>query len=202
VSRTVAHACTHHIFIATSVVRHHNVLFTTPCRYAMRAGGLVAEQAYPYCSGDEKNPCYPCPAPGWNKTLCGPPISYCNETLYPCREHLPKAAHIKGWAAISSDESVIAQQLAATAPLSVALDAGKLQFYHHGILTGSLCSKTELDHAVLMVGFGTEKDLLKTTDYWIVRNSWGATWGEDGYFRIQRGIGACGINTQVTTAVV
>ncbi len=168
----------------------------------MRAGGLVAEQAYPYCSGDEKNPCYPCPAPGWNKTLCGPPISYCNETLYPCREHLPKAAHIKGWAAISSDESVIAQQLAATAPLSVALDAGKLQFYHHGILTGSLCSKTELDHAVLMVGFGTEKDLLKTTDYWIVRNSWGATWGEDGYFRIQRGIGACGINTQVTTAVV
>lgn len=168
----------------------------------MRIGGLVADAVYPYCAGDEKNPCFPCPPPGWNKTLCGPPISYCNETLYPCRENLPKAAHIKGWAAISSDETVIAQQLAATAPLSVALDAGKLQFYHHGILSGNLCSKTELDHAVLMVGFGTEKDLLKTTDYWLVRNSWGAAWGEDGYFRIERGIGACGINTQVTTAVV
>ncbi len=168
----------------------------------MRVGGLAADEAYPYCAGDEKNPCFPCPPPGWNKTLCGPPISYCNETLYPCRENLPKAAQIKGWAAISSDEAVIAQQLAVTAPFSVALDAGKLQFYHHGILSGSLCSKTELDHAVLMVGFGTEKDLIKSTDYWLVRNSWGAAWGEDGYFRIQRGIGACGINTQVATAVV
>ena len=61
----------------------------------------------------------------------------------------------------------------------------------------SRCDPTELDHAVLLVGYGTD-DL----DYWTVKNSWGENWGEDGYFRIERGGGTCGINTQVTSAVL
>ena len=56
--------------------------------------------------------------------------------------------------------------------------------------------------AVLIVGFGTEKDLFSTKPYWKVKNSWGPKWGESGYFRIERGAGTCGINTQVTTAVL
>ena len=56
--------------------------------------------------------------------------------------------------------------------------------------------------AVLMVGFGTEKDLFSTKPYWKIKNSWGKKWGEDGYFRIHRGAGTCGINTQVTTVVL
>jgi cathepsin F len=57
-----------------------------------------------------------------------------------------------------------------------------------------------LDHAVLIVGYGTDVDL--GMDYWIVKNSWGQNFGEDGYFRILRGEGTCGINTAVTSAVV
>ncbi len=56
-----------------------------------------------------------------------------------------------------------------------------------------------LNHAVLLVGYGVEGE---TEDYWIVKNSWGVKWGENGYFRISRGDGTCGINTAVTTGVI
>ena len=46
-----------------------------------------------------------------------------------------------------------------------------------------------LNHAVLMVGFGSDKK-----DFWSVKNSWGEKWGEKGYFRIRRNNGTCGIN--------
>lgn len=56
--------------------------------------------------------------------------------------------------------------------------------------------------AVLMVGFGVDKGWFSTKPYWKIKNSWGPKWGENGYFRIYRGAGTCGINTQVTTAVL
>ena len=78
------------------------------------------------------------------------------------------------------------------------LNAQKLQFYKKGVYSPMLCSKDKLDHAVLAVGYGTDDG----KDYWTVKNSWGAKWGEDGYFRIKRGDGTCGINTHVTTGVL
>ncbi|XP_052205447.1 vignain-like [Diospyros lotus] len=79
-------------------------------------------------------------------------------------------------------------------PVSVAIDAGgsDLQFYSEGVFNGH-CG-TELDHGVAVVGYGTTLD---GTKYWIVKNSWGPEWGEHGYIRMQRMVGAeeglCGI---------
>jgi len=86
-------------------------------------------------------------------------------------------------------------------PQAVAVDAGSSYFqsYSSGILTnGSLCG-TALSHAVVTVGYGTSG----STNYWIVRNSWSANWGEAGYVRIKRGPepGVCGINLYTAYAV-
>jgi aminopeptidase C len=60
------------------------------------------------------------------------------------------------------------------------------------------CSTSYLDHAVLLVGYGVEDGI----EYWSVKNSWAESWGEEGYFRITRGGGTCGINTFVTSSIM
>ena len=79
-------------------------------------------------------------------------------------------------------------------PVSVAIEADRLafQFYKGGILDGTACGQN-LDHGVTAVGFGVENG----KEYFIVRNSWGASWGESGYIRIAKNNsiegGVCGI---------
>jgi C1A family cysteine protease len=80
-------------------------------------------------------------------------------------------------------------------PVSVAIEADTRYFqsYSGGILTSTSCG-TNLDHGVLIVGYGTENG----QKYWTVKNSWGTTWGESGYIRIARSdgtsdVGICGI---------
>ena len=68
--------------------------------------------------------------------------------------------------------------------------------------TKQLSGDCLLVSAVLLVGWGTEKGLFEEKPYWKVKNSWGARWGMHGYFLIKRGVGECGINTQVTTAIL
>ncbi|KAI3684454.1 hypothetical protein L6452_33678 [Arctium lappa] len=92
-----------------------------------------------------------------------------------------------------NDEDALMKAVA-NQPISVAIDAGgsDFQFYSKGVFTGK-CG-TELNHGVAVVGYDTSDD---GTKYWIVKNSWGADWGENGYIRMQRGVpektGLCGI---------
>jgi C1A family cysteine protease len=84
-------------------------------------------------------------------------------------------------------------------PVSVAIEADKPVFQHYkgGVLNSAQCG-TKLDHGVLTVGYGT--DSTSSLDYWIVKNSWGPTWGEKGYIRLSKGEGkkqgTCGIAMQ------
>lgn len=72
-------------------------------------------------------------------------------------------------------------------PVSVAVDAESWQSYRGGVMTGP-CGK-QLDHGVLLIGYGTEG----SNDYWLVKNSWGTSWGEKGTIRLVRGKNECGI---------
>ncbi len=100
--------------------------------------------------------------------------------------------------AASQDENEVKSFLYSTGPLAIALNADPLQFYNGGIIDADAndCDPQGLNHGVTLVGYGSENG----TDYWIVKNSWGSGWGEDGYFRMARGKGTCGINTYVVSA--
>lgn len=176
-------------------------------QFAIQKGGVPSEESYPYCAGTGE--CMPCMQ--GPESLCGPPPYSCDRTIYEdkCMEgKYDISATISDWGAISTDESEMASQLMSVGPLSALLDASGLQFYKEGVWQGAMdpdrkvgqCSKTYLNHAITLTGFGTDPDT--GLDYWSVKNSWGEGWGEDGYFRIQRGEGECGINNAVTTAVV
>ena len=96
-------------------------------------------------------------------------------------------------------------------PVSVAIEADQaaFQFYKSGIIDTPTCGSA-LDHGVLLVGFGTDFVDGKSKDYWLVKNSWGSDWGENGYVRIARntsGVGGpspgmCGIAARPSFPVV
>merc|ERR1719253_118097 len=104
---------------------------------------------------------------------------------------------ITSWKTISTDEAQIAAALMQYGPLSIGINAGPMQLYQGGIADPKNCDPQALDHGVAIVAFGSE-----TKAYWTIRNSWGTTWGEKGYYRIVRGVGRCGLNTMVTTAIM
>lgn len=101
---------------------------------------------------------------------------------------------------LSRDENKIAAWLAQKGPISVAINAFGMQFYRHGIAHPfrPLCSPWFIDHAVLLVGYGNRSNI----PYWAIKNSWGKDWGEEGYYYLYRGSGACGVNTMASSAVV
>ena len=85
-------------------------------------------------------------------------------------------------------------------PLAIAIEADKLCFqtYKSGVLNNTNCGTT-LDHAVLAVGYGT--DSASGLDYWLVKNSWNTTWGDQGYIKIAivDGEGICGVQMDPQT---
>jgi len=128
--------------------------------------GISTESSYPYTSGGG--------ATGTCKSGRTPAVTLTGHTDVP-----------------SGDENAL-KAAVSKQPVSIAIEADKsaFQLYKSGILDDASCGK-QLDHGVLVVGYGTEGG----KDYWKVKNSWGATWGDHGYIRMVRGKNQCGLAT-------
>jgi len=105
------------------------------------------------------------------------------------------AVTIKDYTDVPSGDENALKTAASKQPVAVAIEAdrGAFQFYRGGILDNPGCGK-QLDHGVLLVGYGTDSG----KDYWKVKNSWGASWGEQGYIRMVRNKNQCGISNMAS----
>merc|ERR1712172_196970 len=104
---------------------------------------------------------------------------------------------IKGWVNVTSgSEEALKVAIASRGPVSVSIDAShkSLSFYSNGVYYEPECSSTDLDHAVLAVGYGT----VGGEDYWLVKNSWSTYWGNDGYVLMSQKNNNCGVATDAT----
>ncbi|KII71358.1 Testin-2 [Thelohanellus kitauei] len=122
-----------------------------------------------------------------------------NQSFYPytgkegtCRSKRPVPDYrIKSFVNIPSrDEKQMIRILSFKGPLSITMDAAfpEFTFYSSGIINSTRCGKIYTNRVVLAVGYN-----LTGEPYYIVKNSWGTDWGEDGYFRIKLGVDMCGI---------
>lgn len=103
-------------------------------------------------------------------------------------------AKIKGYENVPANNEEALLKAVAGQPVLATIDAGEssFQFYSSGVFTGD-CG-TELDLGVAVVGYGLADNGI---EYWLLKNSWGTEWGEQGYMRMKRNItakeGLCGI---------
>ena len=138
--------------------------------------GLTSEMNYPYTASDEKNGC----------------------------DEFEPIAHASECFNIPANEEQLTFAVSKQ-PVSVAIqaDSRSFQLYKSGVYNDPSCG-TNLDHGVLVVGYGTDEG----KDYWIVKNSWSEKWGEDGYIRIARNSkfdsihGMCGIAMEASMPIL
>lgn len=134
--------------------------------------GHATEDSYPYVSGNTYQT---------------------EECLYDVANTAPVVG-ITGYDTMSNDQDATMAHLANVGPLAVAVDASRWSSYSSGVFDGcSFSANIGLNHAVQMVGYGTDA---AEGDYWLVRNSWGSRWGEDGYIKLKRqSAQECGTNS-------
>jgi len=148
-------------------------LMTDAMTYIIQNGGVDTEASYPYLAEDGS----------------------CHYRAASKGATLSSFVNVK-----QGDESDL-QQKANLGPTSVAIDASQnsFQFYSSGVYYEPACSSTALDHGVLVVGWGVDSSNKETPDYWIVKNSWGTSWGQEGYIWMARNKqNNCGIATMAT----
>eukprot|EP00249_Psilotum_nudum_P006831 c20094_g1_i1 orf=312-1457(-) len=148
-------------------------LMTNAFNYIMEAGGLQLERDYPYTGADGT-----------------------------CRFDNSKiAAKVATFNNIAVDEDQITANLVKHGPLAIGINAMFMQTYIGGVSCPYICSKRMLDHGVLLVGYaerGFSPIRLKEKPYWIIKNSWGANWGDHGYYKLCRGYNECGMDNMVS----
>jgi cathepsin L len=143
------------------------------------ANGIELESTYPYTAGNGTT---------GNCQYNAAQVKFTNKG----------GASGSGYTDVTQNSEDQLQAAVAQQPVSVAIEADQscFQFYSSGVLTASNCDcGTQLDHGVLAVGYDTDPN---QGPYWIVKNSWGASWGASGYVWLQRGSGSgqpgmCGI---------
>jgi len=145
--------------------------------YLIQNGGAMSESSYPYTSGagDDEGSCR------FDKSQVVATMTTFNNVT-------------------RGDENNLAQTVV-NGPVSIAIDAGhqSFQLYKSGIYVEDRCSSYALDHGVLLVGYGTDPKQGRHGDYWIVKNSWGNSWGMDGYILMARNLNnQCGVATMAS----
>ncbi|OEL24959.1 Cysteine proteinase 1 [Dichanthelium oligosanthes] len=151
-------------------------LMTTAFSYLQKSGGLESEKDYPYTGSDGT-----------------------------CKFDKSKiVAQVKNFSVVSVDEDQIAANLVKHGPLAIGINAVFMQTYIGGVSCPYICGR-HLDHGVLLVGYGSAGYApirFKEKPYWIIKNSWGENWGENGYYKICRGPhvqNKCGVDSMVST---
>ncbi|XP_071491786.1 cathepsin L-like peptidase [Diadema antillarum] len=143
-------------------------------QYVIDSNGIDTEESYPYEGQD--GPCR------FSKSGVG--------------------ATCTGYTNIASgNESALKEAVATVGPISVGIDASHVSFRHYesGVYNEPNCSSVKLVHGVLTVGYSSDKG----DDYWIVKNSWGTSWGMDGYIWMSRNKdNQCGIATKASYPLV
>jgi len=145
---------------------------------ATYAGHIDTEATYPYVAEDQT-----C---AFAKGTVG--ATYVNYTSY-CTEQTAACS-----------ETDMQNLLVNVGPLSACLDATPMQSYTGGVDNPPDCTAAQIDHCITIVGYGT--DPTSGLAYWRIKNSWGTSWGEQGFYRLIRGTAACGINQVITMAAI
>jgi len=117
----------------------------------------------------------------------------------PCQAYTSVLSNVGGWVQVPtySEDSMMSAIQTQSLSILLAGDHKPFQYYSGGVLdTEAGDCGTDLDHAVLLTGYGTDDSTGK--QYWTVKNSWGASWGESGYIRIVRGKNLCNLSANPT----
>jgi len=147
----------------------------TAMQWIMENRGMATEHSYPYLSQDH----------------------FC------AAGERDSGVKLTGYANVTGGESALQDAVATKGPVAIAIDAAhpEFEFYSEGVYYNAACKNEadDLDHEVLVVGYGTEDG----QDYWLVKNSWSTHWGNNGYIKMARNRdNNCGIATDPNYPIV